>query len=100
MRTPLPLSPAARPVARRVSLRRTSRARLRRVAARLAGSVVGRRGSAGPDQDRCPRVLHGHRCQLRTGHPDSHLVDDGAVRMRWQDRTLPTDDWVLDGFDS
>ena len=45
-------------------------------------------------------MLHGHRCQLRTGHPDSHRVDDGAIRMRWQDRTLPTDDWVLDVFDS
>ncbi|PZF66990.1 hypothetical protein DEJ33_06920 [Curtobacterium sp. MCPF17_047] len=99
MRTPFPSPPAVRPVARRVSLRRTSRARLRRVAARLIGAVVGRPG-AGPDQDRCPRMLHGHRCQLRTGHPDSHLVDDGAIRMRWQDRTLPTDDWVLDVFDS
>lgn len=99
MRTPFPSSPAVRPVTRRVSLRRTSRARLRRVAARLIGAAVGRPGT-GPDQDRCPRMLHGHRCQLRTGHPDFHRVDDGAIRMRWQDRTLPTDDWVLDVFDS
>ncbi|PYY39066.1 hypothetical protein [Curtobacterium sp. MCPF17_046] len=99
MRTSRRPPSAARPLLRRASLRRTGRARLRRVAVRLVGAVVGRSGAV-PDQDRCPRTLHGHRCQLREGHPDFHAVDDGSIRMRWHDRTLPTDDWVLDAFES
>ncbi|WIB26885.1 hypothetical protein [Curtobacterium sp. MCSS17_015] len=77
------------------------RARLPRRARNVLGIRVPRfTGPAGSVPSGCGATLHGHRCQRALAHRGMHVVEVGDVRLRWDDRTPPTDGWVLDAFDS